>query len=70
MRTIAVLNKGRVGKTTTVANTAAALAMKGQKVMIIDLDPQPHLTIHFGVNAETDGNGLRGAEQSSICPLR
>ncbi len=49
--------KGGVGKTTTVANTAAALAMKGQKVMIIDLDPQAHLTIHFGVNAETDGNG-------------
>ncbi|MBE0536676.1 MAG: AAA family ATPase [Phycisphaerae bacterium] len=58
MRTIAVLNqKGGVGKTTTVVNLAAALAMKGQRVMVIDLDPQAHLTIHFGVDAETDGHG-------------
>jgi len=58
VRTIAVLNqKGGVGKTTTAANLAAALAMKGQQVLIIDLDPQAHLTIHYGVNAEADGNG-------------
>ena len=53
MRTIAVLNqKGGVGKTTTVANIAAALAATGQKVIIIDLDPQAHLTIHFGVEPQ------------------
>jgi len=58
VRTIAVLNqKGGVGKTTTVANTAAALAIKGLKVAVIDLDPQAHLTIHFGVDPETDGHG-------------
>lgn len=58
MRKIAVLNqKGGVGKTTTVANIAAALAMKGRRVVVIDLDPQAHLTIHFGINADTDGNG-------------
>ena len=54
MRTIAVLNqKGGVGKTTTVANVAAALASMGQRVVAIDLDPQAHLTIHFGLDPET-----------------
>jgi len=54
MRTIAVLNqKGGVGKTTTVANTAAALAAAGSRVVAIDLDPQAHLTIHFGVEPQT-----------------
>jgi len=50
MRTIAVLNqKGGVGKTTTVVNTAAALAAAGLRVVVVDLDPQAHLTIHLGV---------------------
>jgi len=53
MRTIAVLNqKGGVGKTTTVANTAAALATMGSKVVAIDLDPQAHLTIHLGLEPQ------------------
>jgi len=53
LRTIAVLNqKGGVGKTTTVANTAAALAAMGLKVAAIDLDPQAHLTIHLGLEPE------------------
>ncbi len=54
MRTIAVLNqKGGVGKTTTVANTAAALAAMGSKVVTLDLDPQAHLTIHLGLEPQT-----------------
>ncbi|MBN2593416.1 MAG: AAA family ATPase [Sedimentisphaerales bacterium] len=53
MRTIAVLNqKGGVGKTTTVANTAAALAAAGSQVVAIDLDPQAHLTIHLGLEPQ------------------
>lgn len=53
MRTIAVLNqKGGVGKTTTVANTAAALAAMGARVVAIDLDPQAHLTIHLGLEPQ------------------
>lgn len=59
LRTIAVLNqKGGVGKTTTVANTAAALAMLGQKVLAVDLDPQAHLTIHLGVDPKESGPGV------------
>jgi chromosome partitioning protein len=54
MRKIAVLNqKGGVGKTTTVANTAAALAVLGLRVVVIDMDPQAHLTIHLGLEPET-----------------
>jgi len=58
MRVIAVLNqKGGVGKTTTVVNTAAALAVIGQRVAVLDLDPQAHLTIHLGVEPETIESG-------------
>lgn len=53
MRKIAVLNqKGGVGKTTTVANIAAALSSMGLRVVVIDLDPQSHLTIHLGLDPE------------------
>ena len=50
MRTIAMINqKGGVGKTTTTANLAAALAGRGLRVAAVDLDPQSHLTMHLGV---------------------
>ena len=53
MRTIAVLNqKGGVGKTTTAVNTAATLAAAGSKVVVIDLDPQAHMTIHLGLEPQ------------------
>jgi len=61
MRTIAVLNqKGGVGKTTTVVNTAAALAAMGEKVVVVDLDPQAHLTIHLGLEPQAIGAGSYG----------
>ena len=58
MRKIAVLNqKGGVGKTTTVVNTAAALAKRGCRVAVVDLDPQSHLTIHLGIEPESIETG-------------
>jgi chromosome partitioning protein len=58
MRKIAVLNqKGGVGKTTTVANIAAALAQMGLRVALVDFDPQSHLTIHMGIEPESVEKG-------------
>lgn len=50
MAVITVFNqKGGVGKTTTCLNVAAALARNGLKPIVIDLDPQGHLTLALGV---------------------
>ena len=59
MRKIAILNqKGGVGKTTTVVNVSAALALKGQRVLVMDLDPQAHLTIHLGADRDPEAIGV------------
>jgi chromosome partitioning protein len=45
---VSIINqKGGVGKTTSVANIGAAMAADGHKVLLVDLDPQAHLSISF-----------------------
>jgi len=57
MRAIAIINqKGGVGKTTTAVNLSAALAEMGQRVCLLDFDPQAHATLHLGL-APDDGEG-------------
>src|SRR6187551_3202359 len=53
VRVIALMNqKGGVGKTTTTVNLAAGIARQGRRVLLIDLDPQAHATLHLGVQPE------------------
>ncbi|MHC5025407.1 MAG: ParA family protein [Planctomycetota bacterium] len=50
-RIIALLNqKGGVGKTTSTVNLGAALAVAGRRTLLIDLDPQAHMTLHLGID--------------------
>lgn len=56
MRVLIYNQKGGVGKTTTALNLSAALVALGQSVLVVDLDPQMHLTAALGAPV-AEGSG-------------
>jgi chromosome partitioning protein len=76
MRVVAVVNqKGGCGKTTTAVHLASRLAALGRRTLLIDLDPQGHSTLGFGIAPPARDRslaavlGLSGLDEGAL-PLR
>ncbi len=73
-RIIGVLNyKGGTGKTTTVVNLAVGLALRGARVLCVDMDAQGSLATYFGAHYSHSLANLlleQAAPQACITPLR
>lgn len=59
MKTLAFVNqKGGCGKTTTAVHLAGALAARGERVLLVDLDPQAHATLALSIAVERGMSSL------------
>jgi chromosome partitioning protein len=75
MKIIALVNhKGGVAKTTSAINIAAGMALKGFRVLAVDLDPQANMTKSFGVHEPSTTiydsfYSFRNKDKSTVVPL-